>query len=129
HEESSMLAAELREDLIATETNVVIDAVLGTERTALDLGKQLTRSGYHVTVVDVEVPYEVSKDRIVQRWQEAMQEAETGQGGSLGGRWVPSEYARMLFDTEHGRSRSQNVADTLAQRCPVVMRYERYYTS
>lgn len=129
HEESSMLAAALREDLIATETNVVVDAVLGTERSALDLGDRLAEAGYHVTVVDVEVPYEVSKDRIVQRWQEAMWEAETGDVDALGGRWVPSEYARLLFDTEHGRSKSQDVAKTLAEKCPAVMRYELYYTS
>lgn len=129
HEESSMLAAQLREDLIATETNVVVDVVLGTERTALVLGEQLTQADYHVMIVDVEVPYEVSQARIVHRWQEAMHEAETGKVGALGGRWVPSQYARALFDTEHGRSKSQDVANTLARRCPVVMRYERYFTS
>lgn len=58
-----------------------------------------------------------------------MQEAEAGKADALGGRWVPSAYARPLFDTEHGRSKSQDAAAELAQTCPRVIRYERHYTS
>lgn len=42
---------------------------------------------------------------------------------------MPSAYARPLFDTEHGRSKSQDAAAQLAQTCPRVIRYERHYTS
>lgn len=49
--------------------------------------------------------------------------------GALGGRWVPSAYARPLFDTTHGRSKSQDVAARLAHGCGHVMRYERWFTS
>ncbi len=57
HTESSRLAAALREDLIAEKTNVVVDTVLGDETSADGLAEQLTRAGYEVTVIDVEVPY------------------------------------------------------------------------
>lgn len=129
HTESSRLAAALREDLIAEKTNVVVDTVLGDETSADGLADQLTRAGYEVAVIDVEVPYLVSEDRIKMRWQEAMAEAEAGKAGALGGRWVPSTYARPLFDTEHGRSKSQDVAARLAEACPNVRRYERHFTS
>ncbi len=129
HTESSRLAAALREDLIAEKTNVVVDTVLGDETSADGLAEQLTRAGYEVTVIDVEVPYLVSEDRIKMRWQEAMAEAEAGKAGALGGRWVPSTYARPLFDTGHGRSKSQDIAARLAETCPNVLRYERHFTS
>lgn len=129
HEESSQLAAALRQDLIERRTNVIVDTVLGSEGTARTIGEQFAAAGYEVTVIDVEVNFEISEDRIEQRWQEAMREAEIGVADGLGGRWVPSTYARPLFETVHGRSKSQDVAEKLAASCPVVTRYERYYTS
>lgn len=129
HNESGDLAAALREDLIAQGTNVVVDTVLGTVPSATRLSEQLTQAGYVVTLVDVEVPFEVSEDRIRQRWQEAMTEAEAGVADALGGRWVPSSFARPLFETSHGRAASQDVAERFAQTCPVVVRYERFFTS
>jgi chloramphenicol 3-O-phosphotransferase len=129
HEESSMLARALRTEMIDQGTNIIVDTVLSDPDKAVELGAYLGEAGYQVTVVDVEVPFEVSQDRIVQRWQHAMQEAEAGKADALGGRWVPSAYARPLFDTEHGRSKSQDAAAQLAQTCPRVIRYERHYTS
>lgn len=129
HEESSRLAAALRADLITAETNIVVDTVLGSTASAEALGRQLDEGGYSVTLVDVEVPYAVSEHRIVRRWRRAMRDAELGSPGALGGRWVPSAYVRPLFDTEHGRSRSQDAAERLARSCPAVLRYERYFTS
>jgi hypothetical protein len=129
HEESSRLATIMRKDLIKSGCNVVVDTVLSSEGSAQRLGEQFEAAGYRVTVVDVEVPFEVSAERIVQRWQHAMQEAESGKADALGGRWVPSAYARPLFETEHGRSKSQDVAVRLAEDCSAVVRYERHYTS
>ncbi|MFT4187351.1 MAG: zeta toxin family protein [Aeromicrobium sp.] len=129
HEESSRLARELRSEMIDRGTNIIVDTVLSDPDTAVALGEQLSEAGYQVTVVDVEVPFEVSEERIVQRWQHAMQEAEAGEADALGGRWVPSAYARPLFDTEHGRSKSQDAAARLAESCSCVIRYERHYTS
>ncbi len=129
HNESGDLAAALREDLIAEGTNLIVDTVLGNVSSATRLSEQLTQAGYTVTLVDVEVPYEVSEARIRQRWQEAMTQAEAGVADALGGRWVPSSFARPLFETSHGRAASQDVAERFAQTCPVVVRYERYFTS
>lgn len=75
HEESSMLATELREDLMEQGTNIIVDTVLGDPDKAVELGNQLADAGYQVTVIDVEVPFEVSEYRIQQRWRQAMQEA------------------------------------------------------
>lgn len=129
HEESSRLAVAVREDLIATRTNIVIDTVLAHAPSALAMGKRLADAGYDVTVIDVEVPFEVSAQRIELRWHEAMLAAESARADALGGRWVPSTYARALFDTGHGRSRTQDVAAQLAEECAAVLRYERYFTS
>ncbi len=127
HEESSTLAATQRSRMIRQGMNIVVDTVLGSEASALELGAELQRAGYDVHVVDVEVPFEVSEARIVQRWSEAIAAAESG-SDPLGGRWVPSAYARPLFDTEHGRARSQDIAAQLAAN-PAVTRYERHFTS
>ncbi|MDQ0729085.1 zeta toxin family protein [Microbacterium sp. W4I20] len=127
HEESSELATEQRTRMMTRGTNIIVDTVLGSEASAVELGTQLERAGYTVHVVDVEVPFEVSEERIVQRWSEAIAAAEAGQD-LLGGRWVPSAYARPLFDTAHGRARSQDAAALLAKN-PAVDRYERHFTS
>lgn len=127
HEESAELAAAQRVRMMGLGKNIIADTVLGSEASAVELGLQLQRAGYSVHVVDVEVPFEVSEERIVQRWSEAIAAAEAGQD-PLGGRWVPSAYARPLFDTEHGRARSQDAAALLAQN-PAVDRYERHFTS
>lgn len=129
HEESSQIVREFRIELINNGTNIVVDAVLGNERSADRLGRQLEAAGYSVTVVDVEVPKEVSTARIQQRWREAIKDDEKNKGSGLGGRWVPSSYAKALFDTSHGRAKSQDVAASFAENCPAVVKYERYYTS
>lgn len=127
HEESSELASAQRTRMMGRGTNIIVDTVLGSEASAIELGSQLQRAGYSVHIVDVEVPFEVSEERIVQRWSEAIASAEAGQD-PLGGRWVPSAYARPLFDTSHGRARSQDAAALLAEN-PAVERYERHFTS
>lgn len=124
-----MLAVQLREELIDSGSNLIVDTVLASDGSAQRLGELFTSAGYEVTLIDVEVPFEVSADRIEQRWQSAMRDAEAGVTGALGGRWVPSTYARPLFETTHGRSRSQDVASRLAENCVSVMRYERHFTS
>jgi chloramphenicol 3-O-phosphotransferase len=127
HEESSYLARALRADAIATGDNIVVDTVLSDTNDALALGRQLESAGYDVEVIDVEVPYEVSEARIRGRWKEAYEAALTG-GDGLGGRWVPSEYARGVFDGPDGKSRPEAVAQTLAEQCPAVLRYRVFRT-
>lgn len=133
HEESSMLAADLRRDSIERGDNIVVDTVLSNEQTARDLGATLHQAGYDVQVIDVEVPYEVSQERIRGRWLEARQEAEQASQRStdneaehLGGRWVPSEYARDVFNGPGGKTKSEHAAHVLAETCPAVSRYRVY---
>ena len=127
HEESSYLAKSLRADAIAAGDNIVLDTVLSNQDDAVALGARLNAAGYSIRVIDVEVPYELSAARIRERWERAYADALEG-ADSLGGRWVPSEYARPIFDTKHGRGVSQDVAAKLAEN-PAVIRYERHFTS
>ncbi|WP_240666433.1 zeta toxin family protein [Oerskovia turbata] len=127
HEESSHLARVLRDEALREGTNVVIDSVLSKPAAAVELGEKLAAAGYEVEVVDVEVPYELSQARIAQRWRQSYEGAVvTGDG--LGGRWVPSLYARDVFNGPDGRSRSQESAAALAASCPAVVRYRRFWT-
>lgn len=122
HEESAYLAQQLRIDALAAGDNVVIDSVLSWEPAAMDLGQSLDDADYAVTVLDVEVPYEISAERIRARWEQVYATALAG-GDSLGGRWVPSEYARGVFDGPEGVSKPEVVARKLAERCPAVWQY------
>lgn len=128
HEESSRLAKKLRDEAIEEGLNIVIDTVLSSEGVALDLGQQLRANGYNVHVIDVEVPYEVSEARIRGRWVEAYTRA-LDQGDGLGGRWVPSEYARDVFAGPDGSSTSEASARRLARECDAVTRYQLFRTT
>lgn|GEM_PF-764044 len=128
HEESSFLAVQMRREAFADGLNVVIDSVLSSPDKAVQLGGHLVAAGYRVEVVDVEVPFELSTQRIAQRWRESYENAfATGEG--MGGRWVPSVYARDVFDANTGRARSQESAHRLASECPNVARYRRFWTA
>lgn len=128
HEESSQLAQEQRRAAISQGTNIIVDTVLSSEESARKLGEQLAAANYVIEVIDVEVPFGVSQQRIVQRWQETYEEALSGKS-DLGGRWVPSEYARDVFDGPEGRSKPSFVSEQLAKECPAVMRHRAYWTS
>lgn len=123
HEESSYLAGVVREDAIARGENVVCDAVLSNEDKAVRLAGHLADAGYDVQVVDVEVPAEVSRQRIAQRWVEQTQASE------LGGRWVPSEFRESVFDAQGANSRCDQVARAVAEQVGEVSRYRRFFTS
>lgn len=127
HEESSYLAKGLRARAIAAGDNIIVDTVLAGEDSALTLGDQLAQAGYMVQVVDVEVPFALSEQRIRSRWEKEYVAALEGKD-SLGGRWVPSEYARDVFDGPDGRSKPENTARLLAERCPAVADYRVYRT-
>ncbi len=127
HEESSMIAKQLQSQAMADGTNIVIDTVLSSSAIAQQLGRDLAGAGYQVEVIDVEVPYELSAQRIADRWQRSYEEAITT-GAGLGGRWVPSEYARGVYDGPDGRSRPEVAAEFLAQTSPAVMRFRRFRT-
>ena len=127
HEESSYLAKALRARAIAAGDNIIVDTVLAGEGSALALGDQLAQAGYMVQVVDVEVPFALSEQRIRSRWEQEYVAALEGRGG-LGGRWVPSEYARDVFDGPGARSKPEHTARLLAEQCPAVADYRVYRT-
>lgn len=128
HEESSFLAAATRRDALRRGDNVIIDTVLSSQKSANALAAMLDDAGYSVTVIDVEVPFEVSEARIHSRWEHDYRRALQG-SDPLGGRWVPSEYARSVFDGPHGRSWPDVVAQHLAETCPAVLVYTVFRTT
>lgn len=127
HEESSYLAKQVRDDALRQGKNVIIDTVLSSDKTARELARTFESRGYAVEVLDVEVPFEISAGRIARRWQSSYEKA-LGKGG-LGGRWVPSQYARGVFDGPNGKTKSEAAAKVLAEECPVVQRYRVFRTT
>lgn len=128
HEESSMLAKQARRDLVDEGYNVVIDTVLSSESSARDVGALLSSHGYSVTVVDVEVPSELSKDSVKARWEEGYTGMLSGDPQRiLGGRWVPSEYVDTIF--RDGQSQPRLNAENLAQEHSNVVAYQVYERS
>jgi len=128
HEESSFLTNLAQRMALATGTNVIIDTVLSDTNKALALGRRLDRAGYTIRVIDVEVPYELSHSRIISRWEQAYLDGLAGRT-QMGGRWVPSEFTRSVFDGPDGRSRSEAAAERLAHDCQAVTRFQRFRTT
>ncbi|MBF4618217.1 zeta toxin family protein [Clavibacter sp. VKM Ac-2873] len=127
HAESAAIADSLRQNAIAARKNVVIDTVLSSDTKARQIMGELERAGYDVQVVDVEVPREVSEERIRQRWQEGNERAD--KGGGLGGRWVPSEFGAWVYGQPDGSSRPEANARMVAVESPAVSRYRVYRTT
>jgi predicted ABC-type ATPase len=127
HEESSQLATRLRDEAIRDGSNLVVDTVLSSPDKAVALGQQFADAGYTVEVIDVEVPFELSEARIASRWQQSYERALEG-FDELGGRWVPSEYARSVYAGPAGRSLPELAAERLAETGASVMRFRRYNT-
>lgn len=128
HEESSLLATQLRAAAMRDGQNVVIDTVLSSPEKAVELGQRFAAAGYSVEVIDVEVPFELSEARIAGRWQQSYERALAG-ADELGGRWVPSEYARNVYAGPEGRSFPEFSAEQLAETGPTVMRFRRFNTA
>lgn len=125
HEESSMLAKAARNELASGGYNMVLDTVLSTERAADDIGQVLSAHGYTVTVIDVEVPAEMSKTAVQDRWREGYEGMLAGDPNKiLGGRWVPSEYVDAVF--KDGVSQPQKSAAHLAETNSNVIAYQSY---
>ncbi|MGJ1463541.1 zeta toxin family protein [Clavibacter sp.] len=124
HAESADLADELRVRAVAEGRNVVIDTVLSSDTKARQIMGELERAGYDVQVVDVEVPREVSEERIQKRWREGNEAAQRDEG--LGGRWVPSEFGAWVYGEPGGGSRPEANARMVAEESPAVSRYRVY---
>lgn len=128
HEESSIIGQEMRLAAMRQGLNIIVDGVLASAEKALALGRQLEENGYDVKVVDVEATFEISENGIRQRWSESYENALNGKD-PLGGRWVPSEYARDVFDGPGGKSKPEYAAETLSMQCGAVMEYRLYRVS
>jgi predicted ABC-type ATPase len=124
HTESSILADKQRARALRGGQNVVIDTVLSSDTKARQIMGELERAGYDVQVVDVEVPREVSEERIQERWRKGNERAERGEG--LGGRWVPSEFGAWVYGEPGGGSRPEANARMVAEESPAVSRYRVY---
>ncbi|WP_404290746.1 zeta toxin family protein [Glutamicibacter arilaitensis] len=128
HEESSILAAQLRSDCIALGYNLVVDKVLSSVKPAQQLMRELDAARFSVQIIEAHVPYEVSKQRITERWEQSHEASLDGED-DLGARWVPYEFAREVFQGPEGKSKPEAVAEQLANECPAVRRYRVYRTT
>jgi predicted kinase len=111
HKESGRLAYGMRLDAIRKGENVILDTVLSNPLSSQGLLADLVQGGYQVHVVEVEVTEAVSVERIRQRWEREYLRALTGEPDparpglpELGGRQVPSSFARHLFAGDHTKS-------------------------
>ena len=127
HEESSRLAHLLSAEAVHSGLNLVVDGVLANAAKAKELVAQLERGRYDVRVIDVEVPYALCEQRVQTRWRQAYRDALADPSTAVGGRWVPSEYARSVFGSS---AQSKCVASALAaaHSSPAVSEYRRYVT-
>lgn len=126
HEESSILAQAARRTAVAAGENVVIDTVLAGAANAQAIGEQLRRGGYEVTLVEVEVPEELSIQRTQDRWRAGYEAAVAGDGHPLGGRWVPESLPASLYSEPGSDSTCRAVARSLARGEAVVLQYEEH---
>lgn len=128
HEESSQLSTALRSECIADGLNIVVDKVLHSADGARQLISELDNAGYRVEIIEVRVPFEVSQQRITERWEEAYAASLEG-ADDLGARWVPYQFARKVFDAPGDKSKPEVIAQTLAFESPAVLRYRAYRTA
>lgn len=128
HEESSILAAQLRSDCIELGFNLVVDKVLSSLKPAQELVRELDAARYSVQIIEAYVPLEVSEQRITERWEESHEASLDGED-DLGARWVPYEFARDVFQGPGDKSKPEAVAQQLADECPAVRRYRVYRTT
>ncbi|MEX2984809.1 zeta toxin family protein [Streptomyces sp. C36] len=136
HEESTMLADKARERAIAAGENVVIDGTLAGRAKPDALAERLTAAGYTIHVVDVETTADVSRERVMGRWQgpyeEVQDKAAQGQDVSkeLGGRWVNGEVVDFMYRGREDNDLSicADNAKALIDKHPAVQEVDRYYT-
>lgn len=128
HEESSQLSSQLRRECITTGLNIVIDKVLHSAESANQIIEELDTAGYSVEIVEVRVPFEISQQRITERWEEAYAASLSGDD-DLGARWVPYQFARKVFDAPGDKSKPEILAQQLAVNSPSVLRYRAFRTA
>lgn len=134
HDESTRLANEAQKSAIAAGENVVIDGTLAGRSKPDQIAQSLTEAGYTIHVVDVETSKDVSRERVMGRWQgpyeKAEEKAERGEDVSkeLGGRWVNGEVVDFMFKGDDKRSICADNAEALIHKHPAVQSVDRYFT-
>lgn len=133
HDESVRLANRAQAEAIAAGENVVIDGTLAGRSKPDEIAKSLTAAGYTIHVVDVETTADVSRERVMGRWQgpyvEVEGKAERGEDVSkeLGGRWVNGEVVDFMFRNGDERSICADNAEALIHKHPAVQEVDRYF--
>lgn len=137
HEESSYLAARLQDRLMRQGDNVVLDTVLKSEQKAQAVLDGLTKAGYTYEVISVQTTEEISRQSIRERWEEPyrkfLEEADLSVDmkspeGRIGGRPVPSAFARSVFPQGGGTPTPEPAARWLANastRCTEYRLFRR----
>lgn len=122
HEESSYLAAQLRRELLEAGTNLVIDTVLKDQAAAESIKETLERAEFTFEVVSVQTTRELSQAGIRGRWETEYRAFLEGTS-ALGGRPVPSEFARDVFGLAGGKSGPEISADWLRANADTCVGY------
>lgn len=128
HIEATQIARRARADAIRAGLPMVVDGVLSQPAEAIALGRGFEAAEYTIDVVVADVPFEVSEHHIRHRWRKAYERTLAGEADLMGGRWVPSDYARAMFDGPQGRSRPVGAAKQLAAEVGAVRRYRLFRT-
>jgi predicted ABC-type ATPase len=114
HEESSYLASQLALRAQADGKNVIWDITMSSEESVAKRINELAAAGYtHIEGVFVDIPVEISLQRIESRHREGHDRYLAGHG--LGGRYVPPEVIESQKDQELG-SKNMRTFATIKQR-------------
>lgn len=122
HEESSQLVKRLQNLAIRRKWNVIIDGTLANEVKSDALLTIMRDNGYTVHMVVVDISLADSKERIRDRWEKGVIQAEEGHDFNEG-RWVPRIFAESMFfpdDLQHSRCHANAIS--LAKKHSHVLR-------
>lgn len=107
HEESSIIAEDLRKKAIAGGYNVIFDQVCSNQKKVEDLVGQLSTEGYYVSVVEIHADFKFSEQSAFNRTIHALQDGRSA-------RYVPTEVVKDMYDKQgfsKVRSSIQNLLD------------------
>lgn len=107
HEEASHISKILAGRLMREKKNIVLDITMASEGSTARKVTDLTRAGYSVQPVFVDVPLETSVNRAQSRYEEGMSEYVRKMGKTVGGR--PLDARHILGQKSRGgRANSVN---------------------
>ncbi|HJX78090.1 zeta toxin family protein [Glutamicibacter sp.] len=128
HREAVMLRDLLQDELMSKNINFVLDTVLSSERAAEAIMEELDDSQYRYFVVSVQASEKLTQEGIRQRWEDGYRQFLDGEStlkGKIGGRPVPSEFARSVYGND-GVSVTEGTSRRLAERGSGVEGFQQY---